>query len=233
MLKKHSLTNFALPQFEGIAEKTKVREDFQDMKSCDKFQLLLAYIQFHVECMQGKMCHSQTTTTAYTSSLMEMLLHLIRFGFLSDWDQLHDLMEPILLCMDGRTDWLDNETTAGTLTPRTAIGLPVIGVHHLNLNNVITNGITNGTNGKHDDEKHIELFDPITTESTKTSTIIMTGDKSPTQHSAQQPLLFNKNQNGGLWCNPFGVAEGKNLNRKRFQLTRKNSLSLTKRNTTT
>ncbi len=38
---------------------------------------------------------------------MEMTMHLMEFGFVSEIELLHALVRPTILCLDGRTDWLD------------------------------------------------------------------------------------------------------------------------------
>ncbi|CAD7974775.1 unnamed protein product, partial [Amoebophrya sp. A120] len=96
---------------------------FYGITSSQKFQLLLGYIQYHMEKMEGKMCITQKGLNQYTGALMEMGLHLLRFGFIPTWDQLCDILEPILKCMDGRTDWLKQATDQ--LTPRSAFVLDV------------------------------------------------------------------------------------------------------------
>jgi hypothetical protein len=58
--------------------------------------------------MHGRMVQKNKGSVECTGTLMEMLLHLLRMGFMSDVDEMRKVIKPVMALMDGRTDWLEN-----------------------------------------------------------------------------------------------------------------------------
>lgn len=110
-----------LPAFEldpGCLD-TSHNSEFDRHPSASKFNLLVSYVQHHLEQTRGRMVHSHTGPTAYTAEVCRLLLNLLLFGFVSDSKQLDGVLRPILACLDGRTDWLTAEETGPEIMPGT------------------------------------------------------------------------------------------------------------------
>eukprot|EP00397_Hematodinium_sp_SG-2012_P000177 GEMP01000177.1.p1 GENE.GEMP01000177.1~~GEMP01000177.1.p1 ORF type:complete len:2785 (+),score=546.68 GEMP01000177.1:287-8641(+) len=107
----NSTSEIALPKFELLDDSPDVdgieKTEFYTMPDASKFDLLVEYVQYHLNLMEGRMVHSHVRFNNFTGCLMEMLLRLVGFGFMARVDKLQELIVPALLCLDGRSDWMD------------------------------------------------------------------------------------------------------------------------------